>query len=443
MRAPFQVLVIPFRRRSGVVEYAVLRRADAGGWQFVAGGGEDGESPVEAAVRETREEVGFEAGAGLIALDSMATVPADSFAAAAAWGPQLFAVPEHAFAVDVGQADLVLSHEHTELRWETYAQARGLLQWDSNRNALWELDQRLRRSALPAAGQRPGRGAAATRRVGLIADTHMPQRWPDLPPRVRAILSGVDLILHAGDVGQLWVLDRLGECAPVVAVHGNDETEEAAAALPYEQAVAVAGVRVLLCHSHRPDPAAEAASRQADAWEPKLRRRAQQARRHGASVYVFGHTHVPMARRFDGVLLVNPGAIASANAVTRQTVQSVAVLEVGPGPQVRVRHHRVDGKPDASLPPVDWDAGFRRALAAVSQSIASAEVEAAYRRSRASAAAVEGPLQEAILRVARRCWSGALAQMDARSLLAEVDADAAIGPQGRARLRSLLGSADP
>ncbi|MBC8074637.1 MAG: hypothetical protein H7Y32_01055, partial [Chloroflexales bacterium] len=45
--------------------------------------------------------------------------------------------------------------------------------------------------------------------IGLVSDTHMPQRCAALPPALFAALRGVDLLLHAGDVGELWVLDQL------------------------------------------------------------------------------------------------------------------------------------------------------------------------------------------------------------------------------------------
>jgi hypothetical protein len=45
--------------------------------------------------------------------------------------------------------------------------------------------------------------------IGLLSDTHMPERCVALPPALDAVLHGVDLLLHAGDVGELWVLDRL------------------------------------------------------------------------------------------------------------------------------------------------------------------------------------------------------------------------------------------
>ena len=80
MRAPFQVLVIPFRRSPAGQEFAVLRRSDSGNWQFPAGGGEVGETPVQAAHRETQEEIGISG--NLIELDSLSTVPKKGFAAA-------------------------------------------------------------------------------------------------------------------------------------------------------------------------------------------------------------------------------------------------------------------------------------------------------------------------------------------------------------------------
>ena len=79
MRAPFQILVIPFRSTAAGPEFAVLKRRDAEYWQFVAGGGEDDESPGQAAERETKEEIGIAAHGRLIQMDSVATVPRTCF----------------------------------------------------------------------------------------------------------------------------------------------------------------------------------------------------------------------------------------------------------------------------------------------------------------------------------------------------------------------------
>lgn len=141
MRAQFQVLVIPFRPTTSALEFAVLKRSDADYWQFVAGGGEEGETPAQAAERETTEEIGM--AGDLRPLDSLATIPKDCFATADSWGEDVYVIPEHCFAVHVSNADIQLSPEHTEFQWVSYEQACSLLKWDSNRNALWELNQRL------------------------------------------------------------------------------------------------------------------------------------------------------------------------------------------------------------------------------------------------------------------------------------------------------------
>ncbi len=145
MRALFQILVIPFRYKEAQTEYAILKRSDANYWQFVAGGGENVETPLEAAQRESQEETGVTG--EIIELDSMATIPKNCFVAAESWGQDVYVIPEYCFALDVGDSVIRLSGEHTELRWVSYEEAYSLLKWDSNRNALWELNERLKENS--------------------------------------------------------------------------------------------------------------------------------------------------------------------------------------------------------------------------------------------------------------------------------------------------------
>ncbi len=95
MRAPFQVLAIPYRRTMAGPEFAVLKRSDADYWQFVAGGGEVSESPVEAAHRETQEEIGVTG--DVMRLDSTATIPNNCFGDADSWGRDVYVIPEYCF----------------------------------------------------------------------------------------------------------------------------------------------------------------------------------------------------------------------------------------------------------------------------------------------------------------------------------------------------------
>lgn len=127
---------------------------------------------------------------------------------------------------------------------------------------------------------------SATRLVGLISDTHGLLR-----PGVHDALSGVELILHAGDVGGSLILDELRLIAPVKAVFGNTDAP-GDADLAEEILMEVGRVSLHLSHGHEvgsPTPARLAA-------------------RYDADVVVYGHTHRPLVTRLDGRLFVNPGA---------------------------------------------------------------------------------------------------------------------------------------
>ena len=142
-RAPFQVLVIPYRR-GDAFEFAAFDRAGEGYWQFLAGGGNEGEDAGVAALRETMEEAGI-TGQPLLRLSSMASIPVRHFAARKYWPRDLLTVPEYSFAIDATGLNLVLSNEHTEFEWLSYEECHGRLHWQSNQVALWELNELLTR----------------------------------------------------------------------------------------------------------------------------------------------------------------------------------------------------------------------------------------------------------------------------------------------------------
>jgi dATP pyrophosphohydrolase len=145
-RAPFQVLVFPYRQTStGSYLYAIFFRSSpryGAFWQGIAGGGEDDETPLQAAVRESWEEGGLFLETPFLKLDSIATIPTPQVAGML-WGPDVLVIPEYAFGADVQDQEKILSPEHQEFRWVDYRTAQSLLRFDSNKNALWELDYRL------------------------------------------------------------------------------------------------------------------------------------------------------------------------------------------------------------------------------------------------------------------------------------------------------------
>jgi len=128
--------------------------------------------------------------------------------------------------------------------------------------------------------------SGGARVLGLISDTHGLVR-----AEVHTALAGVELILHAGDVGGDEVLDELSLIAPVVAVYGNTDAP-GRPRLAGEIVRAFDGVTVHVSHGHEvgsPTPAKLLA-------------------RHAGDVLVYGHTHRPLIVRAEGRLVVNPGA---------------------------------------------------------------------------------------------------------------------------------------
>jgi len=246
----------------------------------------------------------------------------------------------------------------------------------------------------------------------------------------------VDFIFHAGDVGELWVIDQLSSIAPVFAVHGNDDSDDSQRELPYQHMVAAAGRRILLTHSHFPNRDDEWAFRKLDGWGGKLDRRSNMARRAGASICVFGHSHVPMVKVHEGVLLVNPGAIASGNLLTKQTLRSVAMLDLSVGQDAGVTHINIaDGKP--FVPHIDWDAGYRVAYNNTQESILPEWLRERWDQLNTIALPEWPRFRAALLRAGSQVWSGALPLVTPELLLSELDKEP-LPEAVRAQVRQVL-----
>lgn len=140
MRAPFQILAIPYKYVDSTPVYCVLHRSDYDQWQFVAGGGEGSESPEQAAKREINEEIGA-VQRSLISLKSMCYIPVEIFQKRNfyGWSNDMYVIPEYSFGFECIN-DPILSPEHTECAWLYYEEARARLCWDSNKTALYELN---------------------------------------------------------------------------------------------------------------------------------------------------------------------------------------------------------------------------------------------------------------------------------------------------------------
>jgi putative phosphoesterase len=251
--------------------------------------------------------------------------------------------------------------------------------------------------------------------LGLISDTHVPKLCAALPPVLFDIFRDVNLILHAGDIGELSVLDQLSAIAPVVAVQGNDVSDVIERELPLQQLIMVAGQRILLRHSHYPDWEVEMQSRKEDCWAPKLAEQVAQGQRLGASVVVFGHTHIPLVHRQDGILLVNPGATAPASAILRQIYPTVALLFILRDDLPVVVHVDISAPHQPWVSPLVLSEGFRAAANRHSASLIAPDLmpdwppfEAYLRKlmGRPPHSPVFGALYQSLISISHRCWSG-------------------------------------
>jgi uncharacterized protein len=119
--------------------------------------------------------------------------------------------------------------------------------------------------------------------IGVISDTHGLLR-----PEATSALTGVELIIHAGDIGNPQILADLARIAPVHAVRGNTDRADWAADLPHTRVVEVGNVLIYVLHELFTldlDPTAA-----------------------GFAAVIFGHSHSPHMERKNGVLYLNPGS---------------------------------------------------------------------------------------------------------------------------------------
>lgn len=150
-------------------------------------------------------------------------------------------------------------------------------------------------------------------KIGVIADTHIPDLRRSLPARVMEIFASVEIVLHAGDVTALSVLQQLQESVSLTfAVYGEADSPEVRQYLQESQVLEFGGLRVGLIHGNR-DSRTEINNRLArllrrDPYHPDFIRYLL-SRFNNVDAIVFGHTHMPYAKVQDGVFLFNPGSI--------------------------------------------------------------------------------------------------------------------------------------
>jgi uncharacterized protein len=274
--------------------------------------------------------------------------------------------------------------------------------------------------------------------LGLLSDTHYPERLAHLPPALFDVLAGVDLLLHAGDVGTLDLLTQLSRIAPVVAVHGNDDTTAATSHLPEKQLVTIVGQPLLLWHSHYADRAEELASRRDGDLRPKLARIGQAAQAAGATLVHFGHWHIPLVYQYEDVTIINAGGLASGNEVTTQTIQTVALLFMRDDKRPFVTHVDLAQPDQPFVHPIDWDAGFTAVAQPFSHSILAPDLRPLLGIVREKHALQPDLIRQLLLPLAHRCWSGEQRYITRADILTHLNHPSSLPPALEAEIRALL-----
>lgn len=147
-RSPYNIHILLHRTgKDGNREYAIFRRSDDSKWQGICGGGEDGETILESALREGYEEAGLPKSTILHRLDCISYIPSNVFKASEIWGDKVVVVPMYFFG-GYYDGEIRLSHEHSEFKWCSFDEAMNLMYWHDQKNALWELNERLERGII-------------------------------------------------------------------------------------------------------------------------------------------------------------------------------------------------------------------------------------------------------------------------------------------------------
>ncbi|MBM3800744.1 MAG: metallophosphoesterase family protein [Acidimicrobiia bacterium] len=126
--------------------------------------------------------------------------------------------------------------------------------------------------------------------IGVLSDTH-----GHFDPKIPELFAAVNHVLHAGDIGDLRVLQQLEQIAPVCAVSGNVDEGNALPGIEEEKTIQLGGLRIFMVHI---------------LGDPRRLNRHLQGKidRVQPDVVVFGHSHVPLIEKRGEILYFNPGS---------------------------------------------------------------------------------------------------------------------------------------
>jgi putative phosphoesterase len=160
--------------------------------------------------------------------------------------------------------------------------------------------------------------------IAIVSDTHLPRGTRRIPDACVERMRAADLVIHAGDISTAEVLTEIEAIGPpVVAVHGNVDSEELRRLLPEARLVDVGGAQLAVVH---------------DAGPSKRRLERMRLRFPDADAVVFGHSHIPLHEERDGFQIFNPGSPTDRRRQPRHTM-GLARVEGG---RIAFEHVRLD-----------------------------------------------------------------------------------------------------
>ena len=135
-----------------------------------------------------------------------------------------------------------------------------------------------------------------TTKIGVISDTHIPDRTQSLPMAVLEAFKNMDMVIHAGDFTDLSALEELAAvCKNIIVVRGNMDPSDVTSRFPEKEIVKVGKIKIGVMHG----------------WGPPnklIELMQQQFKNDTVDIIIFGHSHAAFNEKIDNVLYFNPGS---------------------------------------------------------------------------------------------------------------------------------------
>lgn len=158
-------------------------------------------------------------------------------------------------------------------------------------------------------------------KIGVISDTHIPDRAKEIPQRILEEFKKVDMIIHVGDLVELNVLDKLAAlCNDVKAVWGNMDPPEVKSKLPEKEILKIKNFKIGIMHGYGPP-------------NKLIEMLTDVFKNEGVDLIIFGHSHSGVNESRGGVLFFNPG---SATDKVFASYNSYGIIEINDKIEARI-----------------------------------------------------------------------------------------------------------